>query len=62
MVNPYAQVAGTESKFAVVSITNFKAEYWRAFKTLSMLKFLSQLTTESADWASQAGIPESEHA
>ena len=43
-------------------MTNFKADYWRAFKTLSMIKFLSQLTTESADWASQAGIPEEEHA
>lgn len=51
MVNPYAQVTDSENKFAVVSITNFKAEYWRAFKTLSMLKFLSQLTTEAADWA-----------
>ncbi len=40
-VNPYAQVAGGENKYAVVSITNFKADYWRAFKTLSMLKFLA---------------------
>jgi hypothetical protein len=44
-----------------VSITNFKAEYWRAFKTLSILKFLAQLTTESSDWAERAGIPPEEH-
>lgn len=40
-MNPYAQVVDSSSKFAVLSITNFKAEHWRAFKALSLLKFMN---------------------
>ena len=49
-LNPYAQTTEEESKFVVLSLTNFKADYWRAFKALSLFKFMNQVTTEAQDW------------
>jgi hypothetical protein len=49
-----------DEKFAVMSLTNFKADYWRAFKALSMKRFLSQVASEASEWAEAAGVPEDE--
>ena len=49
-----------ESKFTVLSITNFKADYWRAFKGLSMQRFMAQIASEAKEWCEQADVPEDE--
>ena len=62
-INPYSQVAQTDElppKFVTLSLTNFKADYWRAFKALSMSKFLNQVAGEASTWAEFAGIPQEE--
>jgi hypothetical protein len=44
----------------VLSITNFKADYWRAFKGLSMQRFMAQIASEAKEWCEQADVPEDE--
>lgn len=61
-VNPYAQTVSDENKgFAVFSHVNCRADYWKTFKAVSMVRFLKQLSSESQDWCKDAaGLTEEE--
>ena len=60
-LNVYSRVADpTNQKHVVFSFTNFKADYWRTFKALSLMHFLERMTVETESWVDQADIPSEE--
>ena len=61
-VNPYAQTVGDQNKgFAVFSHVNCRADYWKTFKAMSLVRFVDQLCSESKDWCKDIkDLPEEE--
>ena len=55
-------VEDASQKTALFSFTNFRADYWKLFKSLSLAMFIDRFAFEAKDWVGKVeGLPSEEH-